>query len=64
MGILGLSPSDLKKKCNRHVEEMISSPQYPKKTTADDLSGLLKQILETVCKYISANKDVSVPAKC
>jgi len=63
VGILALSPTDMRRKCNKHVEDMISSPQYPEQATAGDASGLPKQILEIVCEYVAANKDVSVPAE-
>jgi len=61
VGILGLSLSDMRRKCNKHIEDMISSPQYPEQATAGDASGLPKQILETACEYVAANMDVSVP---
>ncbi|KAH9207552.1 hypothetical protein DL95DRAFT_527831 [Leptodontidium sp. 2 PMI_412] len=56
--ILGLSMSEVSMTCNRHVEEMISNPQYSEQVTAQDASGFPRQILEIVCKYVAMNKDV------
>jgi len=59
VGILGLSLSEMKKQCNSHIEEMIKNPQYAAQATAGDMSQLPKQILEIVCEYSAARKDVS-----
>jgi hypothetical protein len=59
VGILGLSLTDMRKKCKNHIEDMISNHQYAEQTTAGDMSQLPRQILEIVCKYSAANKDVS-----
>jgi hypothetical protein len=63
VGILALSLSDMKKKCQKHIEEMIRNPQYVEQVTSGDVSQLPKQILEIVCAYSNANKDVSHPSK-
>jgi hypothetical protein len=63
VGILGLSLSDMKKKCEKHIEEMIKNPQYAEQATAGDMSQLPKQILEIVCEYSAAKKDVRHPSK-
>jgi hypothetical protein len=62
VGILGLSLTDLKKKCNNHIEDMISNTQYAAQATAGDMSQLPRQILEIVCEYSAAKKDVSLPS--
>jgi hypothetical protein len=61
VGIMCLSPSDMKRKCKSHVEEMISNPQYAEQATSGDMSQLPKQILEIVCEFAAAKKDVSIP---
>jgi hypothetical protein len=61
VGILGLSVSEMKKKCNKHVEDMISNTKYAEQATSGDVSGLPSQILEIVGEYVAAKKDVSNP---
>jgi hypothetical protein len=61
VGILGLSVTEMKKKCNKHVEDMISNTKYAEQATSGDVSGLPSQILEIVGKYVAAKKDVSIP---
>jgi hypothetical protein len=63
VGILGLSVSEMKKKCDKHIEDMISNAEYAEQATSGDVSGLPNQILEIVCKYVAAKKDVSVPCQ-
>lgn len=58
VGLLGLSVSELKKKCDKHIENMITNPQYPAQTTAGDPTQLPFRILEIVCQYATRNKDV------
>jgi hypothetical protein len=61
VGILGLSVSDMKKKCERHIEHMIAEPKYAEQATSGDPSLLPQQILEIVCEYVAAKKDVRIP---
>lgn len=60
IGIMCLSPSDIKRKCKNYIEEMISNPQYADQATAGDMSQLPKQILKIVCAYATAQKDVRI----
>lgn len=60
IGIMCLSPSEIKRKCKNYIEEMISNPQYADQATAGDMSQLPKQILKIVCAYATAQKDVSI----
>ncbi len=60
VGILGLSVSELRKKCEIHIEEMISNSKYAEQATSGDPSSLPQQILEIVCAYAAAKKDVSL----
>lgn len=59
VGILGLSLSEIKKKCKNHIEEMISNEQYVGQATSGDVSQLPKEILEIVCKYSDSKREVS-----
>jgi len=63
IGIMCLSPSDIKRKCKNYIEEMISNPQYADQATAGDMSQLPKQILRIVCAYAAAQKDVRIHPK-
>jgi hypothetical protein len=63
VGILGLSLSEMKRKCKNHIEDMISNDQYVEQATSGDMSQLPKQILEIVSKYSAAKKDVSSPTQ-
>jgi hypothetical protein len=63
IGIMCLSPSDIKRKCKNYIEEMISNPQYADQATAGDMSQLPKQILRIVCAYAAAQKDVRIEPK-
>lgn len=58
IGIMCLSPPDIKRKCKNYIEEMISNPQYTDQATAGDMSQLPKQILKIVCAYATAQRDV------
>jgi len=58
IGILGLSLAEMRKKCKNHIEDMISNTQYAAQATAGDMSQLPKQVLEIVCEYSAAKKDV------
>ncbi|MCJ1359532.1 MAG: hypothetical protein MMC33_009534 [Icmadophila ericetorum] len=61
IGILGLSLTEMRKKCNNHIFDMISNTQYAAQATAGDISQLPKQILEIVCEYSAAKHDASFP---
>jgi len=51
IGILGLSPSSLKKTCSKHIEEMVASPGYARQVSAGDQSPLAFQLLSAIQKY-------------
>ena len=59
IGILGLSLTEMRKKCNNHIFDMISNTQYAAQATAGDISQLPRQILEIVCEYSAAKNDAS-----
>ncbi|KUJ15459.1 uncharacterized protein LY89DRAFT_783598 [Mollisia scopiformis] len=57
VGILGLSPPEMKKLCTEHIDEMIANPSYAAQATAGDDTKLPCEILEIVRKYCS-KKDI------
>jgi hypothetical protein len=56
VGLLGLSVSDLRKKCEKHIGEMIKNPEYAVQTTAGDPTRLPEMILEIVRDYCDAKE--------
>ena len=60
IGILGLSLGDMRRKCSKHVDEMIANPQYAAQVTAIDQTQLPKEILEIVYEF-ATKKNVSFP---
>ena len=56
VGLLGLSVSDLRKKCERHIGEMVKNPEYAGQTTAGDPTRLPEMILEIVRDYCDAKE--------
>jgi hypothetical protein len=61
IGILGLSLTEMRKKCNNHILDIISNTQYAAQATAGDISQLPKQILEIVYEYSAAKNNASFP---
>ena len=59
VGLLGLSVPDLRKKCEKHIGEMVKNPAYAGQTTAGDTTRLPEMILEIVRDYCDA-KEVSL----
>jgi hypothetical protein len=57
VGILCLIPSDLKKICKTHINQMIENGKYVSQTTAADVTQLPAEILYIIQKYC-ASKDV------
>jgi hypothetical protein len=61
VGLMCVSPSDLKKACREHVEAMIETEAYPSQATAGDLSPIPYLILEVIRQYCAVKEDVSPP---
>ena len=59
VGLMCVSPSDLKKSCREHIETMIETKEYPSQATAGDLSPIPYLILEVIRQYCAAKEDVS-----
>ena len=51
IGILGLSPSSLKKTCSKHIDQMVATPAYAGQVSAGDRSPLALQLLVAMQKY-------------
>lgn len=58
IGLMALDVTHVKKKCERHVEEMVQNQAYANQTTAGDITQLPHEILEIVQRYCSM-KEVS-----
>jgi hypothetical protein len=56
VGLLGLSVPELRKKCEKHVGEMVKNPAYAAQTTAGDFTRLPEMILEIVRDYCDAKE--------
>jgi hypothetical protein len=56
VGLLGLSVPELRKKCEKHVSEMVKNPAYAAQTTASDSTMLPEMILEIVRDYCDAKE--------
>jgi hypothetical protein len=56
VGLLGLSVPDLRKKCEKHVGDMVKNPAYAGQTTAGDATRLPEMILEIVRDYCDAKE--------
>lgn len=54
IGLLGLITAELKRKCNKHIEEMIANPMYAEQVTAGYSTNLPLQLLNTICVYAAA----------
>ena len=59
VGLMCVSPSELKRACRQHIEEMIEVEEYPAQTTAGDLSPIPVIILEVMRQYCAAKGEVS-----
>lgn len=60
VGIVGLDMDDMRKKCDKHIEEMINNKRYADQVTAGDPNPIPRRILEIALRFRSATgKEVS-----
>lgn len=58
VGLVSVSTSHMKKKCNHHVEAMILNPHYSAQVTSGETTKLPFECLEIVLNYFRANESV------
>lgn len=58
VGIMDLFRSEMKIQCRKHIEDMISNPEYAGQVTAGHKTTIPCKILETARNYDKATKEV------
>ena len=61
VGVVSLFGLELKVQCKKHIEEMISNPEYAGQVTAGHKTDIPAQILEIARNYDVSTKEVILP---